>query len=161
MYGNNYGYYNPSRNIGVPTQPMNNQIIQQPIQNYQQPIQQPIMSSGLQNGLQGKIVDNIDVVKATDILLDGSTSYFPLTDGSAIVTKKLGMNGTSEIVVYKPVIEDKKEEKEQSNYITIDDFDKKISKLDNSELLDTLSCNIESLTKEVRELKDLRKVKEK
>ena len=156
MYGNNYGYYNPARNIGVPTQPINNQFMQQSMPNYQQPMQQvqPI----IQNSLQGKIVDNLDVVRATDIPLDGSTSYFPLTDNSAIVTKKLGLNGTSEIVVYKPVVEDKKEEKEQQKYITIDEFDKKISKLDNSELLGLLSENIESLTKEVKELK---KVKEK
>lgn len=156
MYGNNYGYYNPTRNIGVPTQPMNNQFMQQPVQNYQQPMQQ--IQPTMQNFLQGKIVDNSDVVKATDIPLDGSTSYFPLTDGSAIITKKLGLNGTSEIVVYKPITKEKQEEKEQPKYITIDDFEKKISKLDNSELLDTLSENIESLTKEIKELK---KVKEK
>lgn len=154
MYGNNYGYYNPTRNIGVPQQPMNNQFIQQPMQ-YQQPVMQQLP----QSSLQGKIVDNVDVVKATDIPLDGSTSYFPLTDGSAIVTKKLGMNGTSEIVVYKPVIEDKKEEKEQPKYITIDDFDKKINKLDNSELLNALLDDINSLTKEVKELKEIKEIR--
>lgn len=58
-------------------------------------------------GLLGKSVDSVDVVKAIDIPLDGSVSYFPLTDGSAIVTKQLQMDGTSKIMVYKPTIEQK------------------------------------------------------
>lgn len=148
MYGNNYGYYNPTRSIGVPTQNMSNQFMQQPIQQIQ-----PMM----QNVLQGKIVDSVEVAKSQDYPMDGSISYFAIANGSAIVTKQLQNDGTSKITIYKP-IEDEKEEKEQLKYITIDDFDKKIDKLDNSELLDTLSENIESLTKEIKELK---KVKEK
>lgn len=161
MYGNNYGYYNPTRNIAIPQQPINNQFMQQP----QIPINNYVPNIPTQNNLLGKIVDNVDVVKATDIPLDGSVSYFPLTDGSAIVTKKLGANGTSEIQVYKPVIEEQNvEQKEEKKYITIEDIEdlnKKISKLDNSEVLDTLSDEIKSLTKEVRELKDIKKAKEK
>ena len=99
MY-NNYGY-NPyyqqqQRMQGIEQQPM--------ITTYQQPMQLTKPS-----GLLGKSVDNIDVVKATDIPLDGSISYFPLTDGSAIVSKQLQMDGTSKMVVYKPVQEDKKD----------------------------------------------------
>ena len=74
--------------------------------NYQQ-MYQPSYNQGYtptyQPGIQGRIVDNVDVVKATEIALDGSVNYFPLADGSAIVTKQLQMDGTSRIVVYKPV----------------------------------------------------------
>lgn len=35
-------------------------------------------------GIQGKIVDNMDVVKAIEIPLDGSTSYFPLATNTEI-----------------------------------------------------------------------------
>lgn len=49
--------------------------------NQQQPIQNKLLN------LQGKIIDNLEVVKATDISLDGSVNYFPLADGSAIATK--------------------------------------------------------------------------
>lgn len=56
-----------------------------------------------QAGIQGRIVDNVDVVRATEISLDGSVNYFPLADGSAILTKQLQMDGTSKIVMYKPV----------------------------------------------------------
>lgn len=62
------------------------QFAQQPQQSYpQNPQSYPQASMGL----QGKLVDSIEVVRALDIPLDGSTSYFALTDGSAIVTKQL------------------------------------------------------------------------
>lgn len=57
-----------------------------------------------QQGIQGRIVDNIDSAKVTEISLDGSVNFFPLADGSAIVTKQLQIDGTSKIVVYKPVV---------------------------------------------------------
>ena len=53
--------------------------------------------------LQGKVVDNAEVVKAIDIPLDGSISYFPLADGTAIVSKQLQSDGTSRVIVYKPM----------------------------------------------------------
>ena len=73
----------------------------------QQPVEQLSMNTAVQNRslLNGKSVDSLDVVKAMDIPLDGSISYFPLTDGSAIVTKQLQMDGTSKTVVYKPIEE--------------------------------------------------------
>ena len=37
------------------------------------------------NILQGRSVDSIDVVKAVEVPLDGSISYYPLTDGTAIL----------------------------------------------------------------------------
>ena len=71
-------------------------------------------------GLQGKSVDNIEVVKAMDIPLDGTVSYFPLTDGTAIVSKQLQADGTSKTIIYKPVEE---EQKEAIKYITIDELE--------------------------------------
>lgn len=162
MYGNNYNYYNPARNIGVPTQPINNQFIQQPTQMYHQAMQQPIVGTQIMNNLQGKIVESAEVVKVTEIPLDGSTSYFPLADSSAIITKKLGTNGISEMIVYKPVIEEQNEESKMKNiYLTTEDFNEKIKRLDNKDILDTLSNEIKELTKEIIELKDVKKTKEK
>lgn len=51
--------------------------------------------------LQGKAVDSIDVVKAMDVPLDGSVTYFPKTDGTAIYTKQLQSDGTSRINTYE------------------------------------------------------------
>lgn len=104
MYGNYNSFSQPMYTQGtsiprptIPTQPMNTPL-----------------------GLFGKVVDSADVVKVTDIPLDGSTSYFPLTDGSAILTKKLQLDGTSKITVYKPVVE---EEKPTPKYVTFDDLE--------------------------------------
>ena len=114
MYGNYNSFNQPMYTQGasiprptMPTQPMNTTL-----------------------GLFGKVVDSADVVKVTDIPLDGSTSYFPLTDGSAILTKKLQLDGTSKITVYKPVIE---EEKPTPKYVTFDDLKDIQEKISNLE----------------------------
>lgn len=80
----------------------------QPVENMTQPYTNPYSTPSQlmnnQNNLLGKSVDSIDVVKAIDIPLDGSVSYFPLTDNSAIVTKQLMSNGTSKITIFKPEV---------------------------------------------------------
>ena len=134
MY-NNYGYnpyYPQQRYQGVDT---NNQ--QPMMTTYQQPIQLTKPSS-----LLGKSVDNIDVVKATDIPLDGSISYFPLTDGSAIVSKQLQMDGTSKMVIYKPVKENSDDSKK---FVTFEEMQSELAKID---ILD-----LEDLKDEVKEIK--------
>lgn len=146
MY-NNYGY-NP---YFQQQRFQNNEQNQQPMMTtYQQPIQltKP-------NYLLGKSVDNIDVVKATDIPLDGSISYFPLTDGSAIVSKQLQSDGTSKMVVYKPVQEDKKEE---IQFATLDDLQEAIGEIDLSDIQD-LKDDIKEIKKQLKEFK-IKKSKE-
>ena len=105
--------------------------------------------------LLGKAVESIDVVKATDIPLDGSISYFPLTDGSAIVSKQLQTDGTSKIVVYKPTQEDKKEE---IKYVTIDDLHEAINDIDLSDIQD-LKDDVKDIKKQLKEFK-IKKSKE-
>lgn len=68
-----------------------------PYQQMQQ--QQPMMQS--QIPLNGKMVDGIEVVKAFDTPLDGSTVYFPSTTGECIYTKQIQADGTSRINTYK------------------------------------------------------------
>lgn len=125
MYGN--PYYTQPR-----FQPMTNQqMINQPLpqQNFIPPITQPTQ----QVGLLGKIVENIEMVRISEIPLDGSISYFPLSDGSGIVTKQLMTDGTSKLVVYKPVEEDKKDE---PKYVTFEEFEKALDEIDLSQLED-------------------------
>jgi hypothetical protein len=64
---------------------------------YQNSQLQRMQEYNRQPSLLGKVVDGIDVVRGLDIPLDGSTSYFPLADGSAIATKQLQQDGTSRI----------------------------------------------------------------
>ena len=96
MYMFNYNpYYQPQMNRYQPVE----------YQQYQPSYpQNPQTYPQASLGLQGKLVDSIEVVKAIDIPLDGSTSYFALADGSAIVTKQLQKDGTSKTIIYKPSI---------------------------------------------------------
>lgn len=137
-------YYNPYFNVQQPQAPV------------------PVKYG---NNLQGKSIDNLEVVKAMDIPLDGSVSYFPLVDGSAIVTKQLQQDGTSKITIFKPIeaeeatstkyatIEDIETRLNSIKYITPEDLDNKINSI---KLPDTKSLqdDIKSLKKQIRILLD-------
>lgn len=87
-------------------QPIPNQYIDRSKQyptytQYQQPqMQQPMTSQ--QFPVLGKIVDSLDVVKATDIPMDGNMYYFPKADGTEIFAKQWLPNGTTQILTFKP-----------------------------------------------------------
>ena len=141
MYGNQF---NPFNNPYYGQQPINRP---QPVEMSIPQQNIPTMQLNRQNGLLGKTVDNIEVVKAIDIPLDGSTSYFPIADGSAIVTKQLQQDGTSRIIVYKPM-----QNKDTPKYVTIEDLEKKLENLDFEEVED-LKTELENIKKEMKELK--------
>ena len=140
---NSYGY-NPyySQQQRYPSTDLPNQ--QQMVTPYPTPI-----NMTKQNSLLGKSVDNIDVVKAMDIPLDGSISYFPLTDGTAIVSKQLQIDGTSKMVVYKPV---ETEGKESIKFATLEDIEEAISEIDLSDIQD-LKDEIKDIKKQLKEFR--------
>ena len=80
------------------------------LQNYQQSLQQPVVPTQTtvsnQMSALGKMVDSIDVVKATDIPMDGNAYYFPKADGTEVYCKQWLQNGTTRILTFKPVFED-------------------------------------------------------
>ena len=80
------------------------------LQQYQQSLQQPLVPTQMSGANQvtalGKIVDSIDVVRATDIPMDGNAYYFPKADGTEIYCKQWLQNGTTRILTFKPVSED-------------------------------------------------------
>lgn len=119
-------------------------------QRYQQPVVQPQTIQPIPDikvpTLQGKLIDNIDVVKVMDIPLDGSISYYPLTDGSGIVTKQLMSDGTSKTILYKPSDDKVKNIK----YITSDELDKAIKKID----LTDIKEEIDAIKKQIKKLRD-------
>lgn len=129
---------------------MNNRYGQQPIA---QPMQsEPFNAVQCRSVLNGKQVDSIDMAKNVEYPLDGSISYFPILDGSAIVTKQMTNDGTSKITVFKPFNEQKKE----INYITHEDMKKALNELDFSELED-IKDEIKELKAELKELKKRKK----
>ena len=130
--------------------------MQQPMTTPQYQPQATDYMSQMQNAyqkplaLQGKTVDNIEVVKATDIPLDGSVSYFPLVDGSSIVTKQLMQDGTSRMIVYKPVETTPKANTTENKeiYVTEKQLDEKLKTFNNEEL----KQEIEKLKKQIKDL---------
>jgi len=100
--------------------------------------------------LQGKTVDNIEVVKAIDIPLDGSISYFPMADGSAIISKQLQQDGTSKIVVYKPAGDEKEE---QNRYVTENDLTAVLGDFNPKDIKD-IKEELKTLKKQVRNISD-------
>ena len=119
-YNNIYSPYNPYYNYGYNPQSQPQQV---PKQNPQ--IYKP--QTGF--AIQGKVVDSLDVVKATDIPYDGSISYFPLTDGSAIITKQLQQDGTSKVMIYKPMLDN--EDSNKPKYMTEAEFKEQLKDMDN------------------------------
>lgn len=144
MY-NNYSY-NPYYQQRYNMQP---QMMQQPVQIEQQPFNTIKQCSTALNSLNGKVVESVDVVKVMDIPLDGSVSYFPIADGSAIVTKQLQMDGTSKTVVYKPLEEQKQE---TVKFATYEDVKKLFDNIDLS-VIDDLKDEIKSLKNELKDNK--------
>lgn len=139
---NQYGkspYYMQQPNVTPQYQPQSTDYMSQMQNAYQKPL-----------GLQGKTVDNIEVVKATDIPLDGSISYFPLVDGSSIVTKQLMQDGTSRMIVYKPAETTPKANTNESKeiYVTEKQLEEKLKTFNNEEL----KQEIEKLKKQIKDL---------
>lgn len=114
--------------------------VQRPQENYQQ-YNRPTF-------LQGKTVDNIEVVKAIDIPLDGSISYFPMADGSAIISKQLQQDGTSKIIIYKPV-----EQEKETKYLTQNDINNFLGDFNPKDIKD-IKDEIKSLKKQIRNITD-------
>ena len=145
-----FNQYNPYMNRFYGQQQTN---IPQPMEMSMQQQNTPQMALNRQNILYGKQVDSLEVVKAIDIPLDGSISYFPLANGSAIVTKQLQQDGTSKITIYEP-----KTQKEDMKFATIEDIDKRLEKLGFSEI-DDLKDDLEDLKKELKDIKNKLKTK--
>lgn len=75
-------------------------------QLHAQQMQQPQMPVANQFTPLGKMVDSVEVVKATDIPMDGNVYYFPKADGSVVYGKQWLPNGTTKILSFKVVSEE-------------------------------------------------------
>lgn len=100
------------------------------------------------SGLLGKQVENIEMVKVAEASYDGNVNYFPLIDGSAILTKQLQNDGTSKIMIYKPVLE----QKEEIRYVTQEELESAL-KEHKSDELGKIKDDIEDLKDKFREFK--------
>lgn len=137
MYQNNY------------SQPMQNPYMQrmENLQQFQQAINQPMstpMSGASQFTPLGKIVESMDIVKATDIPMDGNMYYFPKADGSEIYSKRWLANGQTQILVFKPILDE-----EADNSLT----EIKKSKFDTfTQFLEGIQNDVKALNEKVDKL---------
>ena len=118
------------------------------LQQYQQSLQQPIVptqtSVSNQMSALGKMVDSIDVVKATDIPMDGNTYYFPKADGTEVYCKQWLQNGTTRILTFKPVFED------NTNNLSSDTEKLKFEGFES--VLTDISENVDSILEKINEI---------
>ena len=96
---NYYAQYLPNQ------QPYVNPYLQR-MENLQQ-FQQALNPAPVQNQFPalGKIVESMDIVRVTDIPMDGNMYYFPKADGTEIYGKQFGTDGKTRILTFKPVLE--------------------------------------------------------
>ena len=87
----------------------------------------------------GKVVESADIVKVTDIPMDGNTYYFPKADGSEIYSKQFMPNGQTRILTFKPITDD------EPNNSPLDEEKSKF---------DTFACVLEGIQNDVRTLYD-------
>ena len=100
------------------------------LQQFQQTLQQPVvptqMSGANQFNTFGKLVESMDIVKVTDIPMDGNMYYFPQADGQAIYGKKFLPNGQTQILTFKPILDDNPDilssKDEKINFDTLNEF---------------------------------------
>ena len=140
-------YPQMNNNYQTPTQnPYMERMAQ--LQQYQQSLQQPIVPTQTpvsnQMSALGKMVDSIDVVKATDIPMDGNAYYFPKADGTEVYCKQWLQNGTTRILTFKPVFDD------NTNNVSTDTEKLKISLSD--EVTDVFMKRFDELEKRFDDL---------
>lgn len=109
-----YQNYYPMNNNYMPNAYMDRMA---QLQQYQQNLQQP-MQNMLSNQMPGtnqqyapigKIIESVDVLKTTEVPMDGNVYYFPKADGSEIYSKQWLSNGTTRILTFKPILDEKAE----------------------------------------------------
>lgn len=126
----NFQTQQPINQFYQPQQPyMQNPYMQrmENLQQFQQAIQpQAQMQSANNFTPLGKIVDSVDIVKATDIPMDGNMYYFPKADGSEIFGKQWLANGQTRILTFKAILDDKgnnlSSEEEKLNFGALDEL---------------------------------------
>ena len=126
------------------------------LQQFQQAIQQPMSPAQMSGTSQftplGKIVESVDMVKATDIPMDGSMYYFPTADGNMIFSKQWMPNGQTRILTFKPVLDD--------NPNTSSQNEEKLNFEVLGQVLEGIQNDIKTLTDKIDKIKPTRAKKE-
>lgn len=126
------------------------------LQQFQQVMQQPMSPAQMSGTSQftplGKIVESVDMVKATDIPMDGNMYYFPTADGTEIYGKAWMANGQTRILTFKPVLDD--------NPNTLSQNEEKLNLEVLGQVLEGIQNDIKTLTDKIDKIKPTRAKKE-
>lgn len=127
------------------------------LQQFQQAIQQPMVPTSMSGANQftplGKIVESIDIVKVTDIPMDGNMYYFPKADGTEIYAKQFGIDGKTRILTFKPLLDgDLNNSSVNEEKLKFDDFNNVLMGI--QEDIKTLNEKIDKISKPTRAKKE-------
>lgn len=89
-----YNYANPGMYYGMPNYGYSNQQTVPVNQNNMQ------SSKSAQTPIRGRVVNSFDDIVPNEVPMDGSWSFFPRSDGQAIVAKAWKSDGTIQTNVY-------------------------------------------------------------
>ena len=123
------------------------------LQQYQQNLQQPmnmlsnqIPGANQQYSPMGKIIESVDVLKTTEVPMDGNVYYFPKADGTEIYTKQWLPNGTTRILTFKPSLDDKVDENTlDEEKMNVEQFNKVVEGILNE--IQTINSKIDKISK--------------
>lgn len=112
------------------------------LQQFQQSLQSQNQSPALNTlATIGKYVESIDIVKATDIPMDGNMYFFPKADGTEIYGKAWMQDGRTRILTFKPVSDDESNNSaHEEEKLKFDAF---------NEILEGIQADIKTLTDKV------------
>lgn len=127
------------------------------LQQFQQAIQQPMGPTSMSGANQftplGKIVESMDIVKVTDIPMDGNMYYFPKADGTEIYAKQFGIDGKTRILTFKPLLDsDPNNSLVNEEKLKFDDFNNVLMGI--QEDIKTLNEKIDKISKPTRAKKE-------
>lgn len=127
---------------------------QQPMMNMSNPYMERLAQFQSQQNLNnfsalGKIVESEDIVKTTDIPMDGNMYYFPKADGSMVFGKQWLANGTTRLITFKPILNDELNNLPQneikSEFALLDEF-----KIAFMEQFDSVTERLDKIEKAIR-----------
>lgn len=80
-----------------------------PVQTSSPQNRNPFATQQIRYGLRGRYIQNPDEIQAGEVLMDGSVSFFPMSDNSMVIGKMWGKDGLIKEVRYIPetVVEEK------------------------------------------------------
>lgn len=100
---------------------------QQPFTGFQPQFQQqqqyqPTMTQNVASqGITGRVVASLEEIVPNDVPMNGSTAFFPVSDGSAIFARAWNRDGSIATVVYRPVTDEQTDQQPQVTLMDVMD----------------------------------------